>query len=88
MIMNIRWKYLAIVFVNLKVNPNRISEVWEKIRKLENVIEAYIITGDYDIIAKLETPEVSIASKIIIEKILRMEGVERSASSIVLPQSE
>lgn len=79
---------MAIVFVHLKVTPSKINDVWSKIRALEYVVEAYVITGDYDIIVKLEAPEVSSASKIIIEKILKMDGVERSSSSIVLPQSE
>ncbi|MHA1835788.1 MAG: Lrp/AsnC family transcriptional regulator [Candidatus Odinarchaeia archaeon] len=79
---------MAIVFVHLKVAPNKIHEIWKKIRELDYVKEAFVITGDYDIIAKLEAPDVSYASKIIIEYILKMEGVERSSSSIVLPQNE
>jgi len=79
---------VAIVFVNLKVNPNKINEVWKKVKDLEYVVEAYVITGDYDIIAKIEAPEMAVASKVIIEKLSKMEGVERTASSIVLPQNE
>jgi len=77
---------LTIVFIHLKVTPSKISVVLNEIKSLEYIKEAYVVTGDYDIIAKLETPDAALASKIIIEKILKLDGVERSSSSIVLPQ--
>ncbi|MEM2110246.1 MAG: Lrp/AsnC ligand binding domain-containing protein [Candidatus Odinarchaeota archaeon] len=77
---------MTIVFIHLKVTPSKISAVLTEIKSLEYIKEAYVVTGDYDIIAKLETPDAALASKIIIEKILKLDGVERSSSSIVLPQ--
>ncbi|WEU39914.1 MAG: Lrp/AsnC ligand binding domain-containing protein [Candidatus Odinarchaeum yellowstonii] len=79
---------MTVVFIHLKVTPSKISSALNEIKKIDYIKEAYVVTGDYDIIAKLETPDASLASKIIIEKILKIDGVERSSSSIVLPQTD
>lgn len=79
---------LTIIFIHLKVAPSKISSILNEIKKLDYIKEAHVVTGDYDIIAKLETPDASLASKIIIEHILKLDGVERSSSSIVLPQTD
>ncbi|MHA1348570.1 MAG: Lrp/AsnC family transcriptional regulator [Candidatus Odinarchaeia archaeon] len=81
-------KKLPIVFIFVKTNPGRINNVLSEILKLKEVVEVHAVTGDYDIILKLEVERIEDASKVIIDKIHKLEGVEKTSTSIVLQTQE
>jgi len=50
---------MTLAFVMVNTVPNQIESVLDKIREIEDVEEAYMLYGVYDILAvvKAETPE-------------------------------
>ncbi|MBB6644954.1 Lrp/AsnC ligand binding domain-containing protein [Halobellus ruber] len=45
-------------FVMIKTGPGESEGLLEAIRGLENVVEAHVVAGGYDIIAEADAPEV------------------------------
>jgi DNA-binding Lrp family transcriptional regulator len=73
------------VFVFVDVAPGKDKKVLEKLLKFDEVIEAHLITGQYDVLAVLEFElygrEVfasfqETASKFVIEKIRKLRAVK------------
>lgn len=71
-------------FVFLVVEPNKIDKVGIEIKKIEGIKEAHAVTGEYDIIVKIEAKDFSELSKIIKEKILTIAGVVKTTTSVVI----
>lgn len=71
-------------FVFIVVEPNKIDKVGIDVKKLENVIEAYAITGEYDILVRIEAKDFSELSRTIKEKILTIPGVLKTSTSVVI----
>ena len=62
-------------FALITVEPNKEREVYEKVKNIDGVKEAYMLTGEYDIITKLEAGDTTSMGKIIINKIRTIDGV-------------
>jgi len=75
---------LAIGFVTVKVQVGQVKTVLEKIRKLSNVVEAYSITGPYDIILKIEGENLEYIAKLIVTKIHEIQGVQDTITYLVI----
>lgn len=58
-------------------------EVAEKISKLPEIQEVYIIAGDWDMIAKIREKDVESLGRIVLDKIREIEGVKETVSLIV-----
>uniref|UniRef100_A0A7C1P2E0 Lrp/AsnC family transcriptional regulator n=1 Tax=Thermofilum pendens TaxID=2269 RepID=A0A7C1P2E0_THEPE len=69
------------VFVLVNTQVGREDEVLRALRGLEYVREAYIIYGEYDVIAKLEVPALELLDKVI-TSIRNMPGVTRTSTLI------
>jgi DNA-binding Lrp family transcriptional regulator len=69
-------------YVLLHVEAGKISPVIEAITKLEEVIEAYPITGDYDAIACIEVADVSQIRETVADKIHSIPGVKETSTHI------
>ena len=59
-------------------------EVARRIARIPEVQEAHIVTGDWDIILKVRVKDVDDLGKFIIDKLRRIEGVEKTLTSVVL----
>ncbi|MHA1265660.1 MAG: Lrp/AsnC family transcriptional regulator [Candidatus Helarchaeota archaeon] len=75
---------MAIGFVTVKVQVGQVKTVLEKIRKLSNVVEAYSITGPYDIILKIEGENLEYIAKLIVTKIHEIQGVQDTITYLVI----
>jgi Lrp/AsnC family transcriptional regulator for asnA, asnC and gidA len=71
----------SVMFVFLKVEPGRLEEVREEIKKLPYVVEAYEVSGDYQVLAKIAAPTQREAAYAL-EALAGIEGV-RDYTSIV-----
>lgn len=71
-------------FVFIIVEPNKIDKVGMDVRKIENVVEAYAITGEYDILVRIEAKDFSELSRTIKEKILTIPGVSKTSTSVII----
>ena len=72
--------------VLLVVEPNRLDDVSKKLAKTEGVTKVYEITGEFDIFVELEFDSIDIFSRILKEKILKIDGIRMTQSSIVLSE--
>ncbi|KXB03559.1 hypothetical protein AKJ45_01195 [candidate division MSBL1 archaeon SCGC-AAA261F19] len=62
---------------------NWVKTVRENLRRVPNVSETYCVLGDCDIIVKVETESSDQLSKIIVDEIKYIEGVEDAEVLVV-----
>ncbi len=72
---------LAIVLINTGIGAE--LDVFEKLRKMPEVREAYITYGTFDIVAKIEAPNLSEIQKVVNE-IRKMNGVRSTLTLITV----
>jgi DNA-binding Lrp family transcriptional regulator len=78
----------ATIFVMVRVLPNDRADqaaVAQDVAKIPEVVEAYAIGGEWDIIAKVKGESIEQAGKAAIRKIRAVKGVERT---LVMPSFE
>lgn len=71
----------ALIFIT--VEPNKIDKIGMDIKRLPNVKEVVAITGEFDIVARIEAKDFSELSKTLKEKILSLPGIVKSSTSII-----
>ena len=69
-------------FIKLALGKER--EVIAKLEKIEAVKVVYFISGEYDLVVKLEAPSTEILSKVFIEQIDPIEGIVSSNSHLII----
>tara|TARA_B100000123_G_C25598522_1_gene370373 strand:+ start:165 stop:398 length:234 start_codon:yes stop_codon:yes gene_type:complete len=69
---------MAVGYVLVNVAPGKEYQAFEKIKQLENVKDATMLFGDYDIIIKLEADSLGIIAKIVVDTIRQIPGVTGS----------
>ena len=68
----------------IKVGRGRALEVATKIQKVAGVKVADAITGEYDVIASFEAPDLTVIGATIVEKIQQIDGVVKTVTCLVL----
>lgn len=58
-------------------------EIVKKISKFPEVLEAHIITGDWDILVKVKAKDVEVIGKFVTDKLRKIEGVDKTLSCMV-----
>ncbi len=66
---------MAIGFVLIGVEPTKEKEVYQKLLKLEQIVELYPLFGEYDLIAKVEADDYNKIGEIVVNGIRTIEGV-------------
>jgi len=66
----------AIGFVLIDIEPTREKEVYEKLRKIEEIVELYPLFGEYDLIAKVEAESFDKIGDVVVQRIRTIEGVK------------
>ncbi|MFG1450189.1 MAG: Lrp/AsnC ligand binding domain-containing protein [Thermoplasmataceae archaeon] len=62
-------------FVLVSTVPGKEHEVYNRISKLEYVVEIHPLFGEYDLIVKIDAKDFSELGKVVVEKIRTIEGV-------------
>jgi DNA-binding Lrp family transcriptional regulator len=70
-------------FILIDTSPGKAKEVAHKLRAVQGVIYAHTVTGPHDIIALVESDDVSSLGELVVHKIQSVAGVNRSLTSIV-----
>ncbi len=70
------------VFVQLRCIPGRTYDVADAIYDREIVSEMYSTSGDFDLMMKIYIPEGEDVGKFINDKILEIEGISRSLTTL------
>ena len=78
---------MAYVFIRYDpLSKREQTEIAREILKIENCESVLIITGEWDMIALVRTKDVPTLSKIILDRIRKVEGVAHTLSVIVLKE--
>lgn len=70
--------------IEIIVEPKMMEKVCREISRLENAIKVYEITGEFDVFVELEVDSMNELRNILKEKILKVNGVKTTHSSVVL----
>jgi DNA-binding Lrp family transcriptional regulator len=77
------FKMTVRAFILIDTSPGKAKEVVQKLRGVQGVIYAHTVTGPHDIIALVESADVSSLGELVVHKIQSVAGVNRSLTSIV-----
>ena len=72
----------AFVLINTEVGAGK--EIIEKVRKMENIVEAHTVYGKYDIIAKVEAESMAKLKETVSWNIRRLDKVQSTSTMIVM----
>ena len=68
-------EYKASAYVLIKVEPSMAHGVYNQLKNLKSIIQVDAVTGPHDVIATVESSDVSSLGSFIINKIRTIEGV-------------
>lgn len=66
---------MAVGFVLINVTPGAEKKVFDTMIKWEEIEELHPLFGDYDLIAKISSPDLEGLSHIVVNKIRTIKGV-------------
>lgn len=72
------------VFLNLFVESKELENVTQALVKLPEVTDVYEVTGEYDIVCMLRVESILAFRNILKDKVLKINGVKSTVSSVVL----
>ncbi len=75
---------MAEVLVFIVVEPGKLDSVGRALRKVAGVREVLSVTGEYDIIVRIEARDVESALRVVKDSILPIEGIRKTVTSIVV----
>jgi len=77
-------KLAIIAYVLIYAEVGKAFEVLDKVRKVKGVSEAHAITGEYDVIAKVEVENLKDLGEKVVGEIHKIEGVTKTVTAIVV----
>ena len=72
------------VFLNLFVESKELETVTQSLVRLAEVTDVYEVTGEYDIVCMLKVDSILSFRNILKDKVLKINGVKSTVSSVVL----
>ncbi|MCX8204873.1 MAG: Lrp/AsnC ligand binding domain-containing protein [Candidatus Nezhaarchaeota archaeon] len=75
---------LAFVLINSEAGAE--EEILEKLTKIDGVKEAYSVYGVYDIVVKIEAPDMEKLKEIVHTKIRRIEKIRSTLTMIAFEE--
>ena len=66
---------MAVGYVLVNVSPGQEYNAFQAMKGIENVVDATLLFGDYDIIVKLEAEVLGQIAKIVVDIIRQVPGV-------------
>ena len=69
---------MEIGFVLIKILPRYEFHVYKKLKKLNEVVYAFPLYGEYDFIVKIKMNNLENIGKIVFDKIRTIEGVKKT----------
>ncbi len=70
-----------VVYILVNTQVGKEDEILAKVRNMENVTEAYIVYGEFDIIAKIVLPQLELLDEMV-STIRKIEGVTKTSTLI------
>jgi len=73
-----------LAIIHIFVDSSRLEDVASEINKLEEALDVYEVTGEFDIIAIVRADDVVTFRKLLKDKIMKINGVKSTVTSMVL----
>jgi DNA-binding Lrp family transcriptional regulator len=71
-------------YVLINASPGRALEVAKKMENVTGITAADAITGEYDVIAVCEAPDVNSIGSLIVDKIQKIDGVFKTITCLAV----
>ena len=71
-------------YVLISATAGKALEVVAKLQTQVGVVHADAITGEYDVIAQVEAPDIAGIGKLIVEKVQAADGVFKTITCLVV----
>ncbi|MDQ6773210.1 MAG: Lrp/AsnC ligand binding domain-containing protein [Candidatus Dormibacteraeota bacterium] len=71
-------------YVLINASPGRAIEIAQKMQGQSGISAADAITGEYDVIAVCEAPDVNAIGALIVEKVQKVDGVFKTITCLVV----
>lgn len=71
-------------FAHIQVKMGKANEVIEAIKAVDGVKEAHIVTGEFDIIVKIEADDLKSLGDKVLKSIHTIKGVYRTVTSMIV----
>ena len=71
-------------YVLINTSPGRAMDVAKKLQETPGVTVADAITGEYDVIARLEGPDVNAIGGVIVEAVQKIDGVFKTVTCLAV----
>jgi len=71
-------------FIDIFVESQQMQDVIDSLSKLENLEELYEVTGEFDLTIMVSASDIEELRDILKNKIMKIEGIKSTVSSIVL----
>ncbi len=75
---------MAEVLVFIIVEPERLDQVGRALKNVAGVKEVMSITGEFDLVVRVEAKDVESALRVVKESILPIQGVRKTVTSVVI----
>ena len=75
---------MVVAYVLLIVKPGEESNVADKLKAIKEISDVSVVYGEYDVIAKIEMPNMEDLQNFLIKQIRAMDEVERTSTMISL----
>jgi DNA-binding Lrp family transcriptional regulator len=66
---------IATGFALLSISPLHEKKVWEALKNIPEIVEVYPIFGEYDILLKIECPDIDSIGGVVIKKVRSIQGI-------------
>ena len=73
-----------LVFVDIFVEQPEMDRVVAALTKLENVVDLYEVTGEFDVVTLIAVDDLEEFKEVLHDRIMKIKGVRSTVSSIVL----
>lgn len=79
---------MDVVYMLIITDAGELENVFTQVMKKPNIMEAHVVTGAYDIIAKISTPYIAEAMGDIIRSIRKIHGVKNTQTLVCVRRVE
>jgi DNA-binding Lrp family transcriptional regulator len=76
------WGMEAIVYI--RADPGKALALLEEVKKVEGVKAAFAVTGRFDIVARIEAPDLKTLGEIVIGKIQGIAGIRSTETAPIV----
>ncbi len=75
---------IVTALVGIECDVNKVEKVSSAVTDFQNVEDAFVVTGDYDIVLKVRFPHYDEFQQFLVESLGKIDGVRRMRTMMVL----